>query len=57
MLDELSPDEYKKHSELFAEDLYESISLETCVNKRISEGGTCVESVEAQIEAVRNFLK
>ena len=57
VLDELSLDEYKKHSELFAEDLYESISLETCVNKRISEGGTCVESVEAQIEAVRNFLK
>ena len=57
VLDELSPDEYKKHSELFAEDLYESIRLETCVNKRISEGGTCVESVEAQIEAVRIFLR
>ena len=57
VLDELSLDEYKKHSELFAEDLYESIRLETCVNKRISEGGTCVESVEAQIEAVRNFLQ
>jgi argininosuccinate lyase len=57
VLDELPLEEYRKHSELFAEDLYESISLETCVNKRISEGGTCVASVEAQIEAVRSFLK
>jgi len=49
--------EYKKHSELFSDDLYEEISLETCVKKRISEGGTSVESVEAQIKYVRENLK
>ena len=56
VLDELSLEEYKKHSDLFDSDLYESISLETCVEKRISEGGTGRASVEAQIRYIREFL-
>ena len=43
-------------AELFDSDLYNEISLETCVEKRISEGGTSVASVEAQIAAVRKEL-
>ena len=57
VLDDLSMEEYKAHSELFCEDLYEEISLETCVNKRLSEGGTSVKSVEAQISYVREELQ
>ncbi len=56
VLDTLPLDAYKKHSELFSEDLYESICLETCVEKRISEGGTGRASVEAQLAFVRAFL-
>lgn len=56
VLDELALDEYKTYSELFDEDLYESISLETCVEKRISAGGTGKASVEAQLAFVRDFL-
>ena len=56
-LDELSLDEYKSFSEIFAEDLYEEISLETCVKKRISKGSTGYASVSEQIEWVENFLK
>jgi len=56
VLDELSLDKYREHSELFEEDLYGEISLETCVSKRISEGGTSVESVEAQVAYIRNEL-
>ena len=56
VLDELPLEAYKAHSELFDSDLYEDISLETCVAKRISAGGTCVESVIKQLEAVRAFL-
>ena len=56
VLDELSLDEYRAHSEVFEEDLYSSISLETCVAKRISEGGTSTASVKAQIAAVRKDL-
>jgi len=47
---------YKEYSTLFDSDLYEDISLETCVNKRISQGGTCVASVEDQINYVKQQL-
>ena len=57
VLEELTISEYKEFSDLFEEDLYNEISLETCVEKRISEGGTSVKSVEAQIEYVKNQLK
>ena len=56
VLDELSLEKYREHSELFEEDLYNEISLETCVSKRISEGGTSVESVERQVAYIRKLL-
>ncbi|MBQ7906566.1 MAG: argininosuccinate lyase [Clostridia bacterium] len=56
-LDELSLEEYKAHSEAFEKDLYEEISLETCVKKRISKGGTGYESVKEQITYVTEQLK
>ena len=56
VLDSLPLEDYKKHSDIFEEDLYCEISLETCVAKRISEGGTSVESVEKQIALVRKEL-
>ena len=49
--------EYQKYSELFAEDLYEEISLETCVSKRNSEGGASPTSVRAQVQYVKDLLK
>ncbi len=57
VLETLTPEEYKQFSPLFDEDLFEAIDLSACVAKRISEGGTSVESVEAQIAYVRNELK
>ena len=57
VLDELTISEYKEFSELFEDDLYNEISLETCVEKRISEGGTSVKSVEAQIEYVKSKIQ
>ena len=56
-LDELALDEYKEYSEIFDTDLYEEISLETCVAKRISKGGTGYASVKEQIEYVEAMLK
>ena len=56
VLDELPLDAYKAHSELFDTDLYHDISLENCVEKRISAGGTCAESVNKQLEFIRAFL-
>ena len=56
VLETLPLAEYQKHSDLFAEDLYNDIDLLTCVEKRISEGGTSVSSVEAQIAYVKENL-
>jgi argininosuccinate lyase len=57
VLENLDLATYKKYSDLFEDDLYNEISLETCVNKRISEGGTSVKSVEKQIATVKGILE
>lgn len=56
-LETLPIGEYKKLSDVFEEDVYEAISLDTCVNERKSQGGPAPESVKAQIEYVKNALK
>ena len=45
--------EYRKHSELFEEDVYRNIDLSVCAEKRISEGGTSPSSVLKQITFVK----
>ena len=55
-LEELSLEEYKKLSPLFSEDLYPAIDIEACCFKRTSLGGPTPESVEAQIEYVKEKL-
>ena len=57
VLDNYPLEKYKAASELIEDDVYEAISLKTCVEKRISEGGTSVASVEKQIAYVREQLK
>ena len=56
VLEELPLEAYKAHSELFDEDLYQDIDLLTCVEKRISLGGTSVASVEQQITYVKERI-
>ena len=56
VLDKLPLDAYKCHSELFDEDLYTEISLDTCVEKRISAGGTGLASIEKQIEYLAKIV-
>lgn len=56
VLDSLPFEEYTKYTDIFEKDLYKEIALETCVEKRISEGGTSVASVEKQIESVRKEI-
>lgn len=52
-LENLPIAEYRELSELFEEDIYEAVNLETCVKNRISEGGTSPKSVRAQIRLIR----
>ena len=56
VLETLPLAEYKTFSDLFEDDLYNDIDLTTCVEKRISEGGTSQASVDAQIAWVREKL-
>ena len=55
-LEELPLEDYKQQSELFAEDVYTAISLETCVKERKSYGGPSPESVLTQIELTQKKL-
>ena len=55
VLEELPLETYKAQSELFEDDLYREIDLKTCVEKRISQGGTSTASVKAQIEYVKEM--
>ena len=56
VLEELTLDQYKQFDPAFEADLFEAISLATCVATRISAGGTGIHSVNAQIAAVEAFL-
>lgn len=55
-LESLSLDEYKKASPVFDEDIYAAIDLSACVAARKVPGGPAKESVEAQIEYLKDFL-
>ena len=48
--------DYQQLSPLFAEDIYNAISPETCVSCRNSYGGTSYEQAEMQLEAAKNLM-
>ena len=56
VLETLTLEEYREFSELIDSDVFEDIDLNVCVEKRISEGGTSVSSVEKQIKFVKEKL-
>lgn len=56
VLETLPLEVYRSYSDLFEEDLYAEIDLTACVEKRISEGGTSLASVDAQIAYVKEQL-
>lgn len=56
-LETLPIEEYKALCETFDEDIYDAISLETCVMQRKAYGGPAPESVKAQIEYTRSKIK
>ena len=57
VLETLTLSEYKEFSPVFEDDLYGEIDLLTCVEKRISEGGTSPQSVDMQIRYVKEKLQ
>ena len=55
-LDSLSMEEYKALSPVFEQDVYQALSLKTCVEQRRTVGGPAHEEVERQIAAIEDFL-
>ena len=56
-LADMSMEEFQKLSDLFAEDIYEAISPETCVKNRNSYGGTSYQQVEMQRQLADKLLE
>ncbi len=56
-LDELSLAEYQEISPVFAEDIYEAISLKTCVEKRVTLGAPGPEVMQKVIEEYKKELQ
>ena len=56
-LDDLSLEEYQKISPVFEEDIYEAISMKTCVEKRMTIGAPGPDMMREVIETYRKLLK
>ena len=56
-LDELALEEYQKISPVFEEDIYQAISMETCVEKRTTIGAPGRKAMEQVIEVYRKQLE
>ena len=55
-IDELSLDELKVISPVFEQDIYEAVSLETCVNKRMTIGAPGPDAMKEVIHINRKYL-
>jgi argininosuccinate lyase len=55
-LETLPLETYRKYNDLFAEDIYSAISLDTCVNGRKVIGGPAPQKVEQQAKRVLKKL-
>ena len=56
VLEQVTLEEYKALSELFEEDVYQTIDLAACVARRTSQGGTGPASVQSQLRRLEAFL-
>ncbi len=56
-IDDLSLEELREESELFDNDIYDAISLKTCVDKRLTKGAPGSERMKEEIEYYRGYLK
>ena len=55
--DDMSLEELKEFSDVFEEDIYDAISMYTCVNKRLTMGAPGKEAMETAIASYKEFLK
>ena len=56
-LDDFTLEEFKNISEVFDNDIYDAISLKTCVEKRNTKGAPGLKAINNEIEASRKLLE
>ena len=56
-LDDLSLEEFRSYSDRFDEDIYDAISLKTCVEKRLTAGAPGKAAMEKAIEEAQRYLE
>ena len=56
-LDDFTLEEFKNISEVFDNDIYDAISLRTCVEKRNTKGAPGLKAINDEIEASRKLLE
>ena len=56
-LEELSLEELRSISDLFGEDVYEALRMETCAMSRASFGGPAKAETERQIDVIERFIE
>ena len=56
-LDDFTLEEFKNISEAFDNDIYDAISLKTCVEKRNTKGAPGLKAINDEIEASRKLLE
>ena len=56
-IDDMSLEELQEISPVFEQDIYEAISMDTCVNKRLTIGAPGKEAMDRVIASYREYLK
>ncbi|MCD8075327.1 MAG: argininosuccinate lyase [Lachnospiraceae bacterium] len=56
-LDDLSLAEFREESEAFEEDIYEAISMKTCVEKRLTKGAPGEAAMREALERYKEYLE
>ncbi|MCD8012861.1 MAG: argininosuccinate lyase [Lachnospiraceae bacterium] len=55
-LDDLTLEEFRSESDVFEEDIYEAISMKTCVEKRLTKGAPGEAAMREVLEIYKNYL-
>ncbi len=56
-LEDMTIEEFKKFSDKIEEDIFQYLTLESCINRRNSYGGTSKKNVLNQIKNAKKFLE
>ena len=56
-MDDMTLEEYREISPVFEEDIFDAISMETCVNKRLTAGAPGKKAMKQVIKLYKQYLR